>query len=64
MKTSTNNLNLAALAASFAIAAAALGVFHTASYEVAPLAEINGTHVTNLAPIVVNADADQSLASL
>jgi hypothetical protein len=64
MKTATNNLNVVALAASFAIAAAALGMFHSTSVAVAPLTEINGTHVTDLAPIVVYADAGNSVASL
>jgi hypothetical protein len=64
MKTPTNNMNYAALAASFAIAVAALVGFHSTSVAVAPLSEINGTHVTNLAPVVVYADASDSVASL
>ncbi|MGN6480328.1 hypothetical protein [Luteibacter sp.] len=64
MKTTTNSLNYAAIAASFAIAVATLVGFHSTSFAVAPLSEINGAHVTNLAPIVVYADADNSLASL
>jgi hypothetical protein len=64
MKTATNNLNVVALAASFAIAIAALGMFHSTSFAVAPLAEINGTKVTNLAPVVVYADAGADVASL
>ncbi|UPG93026.1 hypothetical protein [Luteibacter aegosomatissinici] len=64
MKTATNNLNVVALAASVAIAVAALAGFHSTSVAVAPLTEINGTHVTNLAPVVVYADADNTVASL
>ncbi|MBB3228884.1 hypothetical protein FHW69_003529 [Luteibacter sp. Sphag1AF] len=56
--------NYIALAASFAIAAASLGVFHTTTTAAAPLTEINGTHVTDLAPIVVYANAEQNVASL
>lgn len=58
------NLNLAALAASFAIAAATLVGFSSTSTTAAPLTEINGTKVTDLAPIVVYADADSNVASL
>ncbi|SFW30126.1 MULTISPECIES: hypothetical protein [Luteibacter] len=56
--------NYIALAASVVIAAAALGVFSSTSTTAAPLAEINGTKVTNLAPIVVYADAGEHVASL
>ncbi|MET0935615.1 MAG: hypothetical protein ABWX83_06490 [Luteibacter sp.] len=56
--------NFVALAASFAIATAALVTFHSTSTTAAPLAEINGTHVTDLAPIVVYANADVNVASL
>lgn len=58
------NLNVTALAASFAIAAAALVGFSSTSTTAAPLTEINGTKVTDLAPIVVYADADANVASL
>jgi hypothetical protein len=58
------NLNLAALAAAFAIATASLAGFYSTSISAAPLTEINGTHVTNLAPIVVYANADANVASL
>ena len=57
-----NNLNVAALAAAFVIAT--LAGFHSTSTAAAPLTEINGTHVTDLAPIVVYADADANVASL
>ena len=56
--------NYIALAASVAIAAFTLGVFSSTSTTAAPLAEINGTKVTNLAPIVVYADAGPNVASL
>jgi hypothetical protein len=59
-----NNLNVAALAAAFVIATATLAGFHSTSTAAAPLTEINGTHVTDLAPIVVYADADANVASL
>lgn len=58
------NLNLAALAAAFAIATASLAGFHSTSTTAAPLTTINGTHVTDLAPIVVYANADANVASL
>lgn len=58
------NLNYTALAASFLMAAAALGVFSSTSTSAAPLSVINGTHVTDLAPIVVYADAGTNVASL
>ena len=58
------NLNLAALAAAFAIATASLAGFHSTSTAAAPLTEINGTHVTDLAPIVVYADTGANVASL
>ncbi|QWT22225.1 hypothetical protein KPL74_09470 [Bacillus sp. NP157] len=63
MKT-LNSLNYVALAASLAIAFAALGMFHASTFAVAPLSEINGTHVTDLAPVVVYADEGTSVASL
>ncbi|NID15052.1 hypothetical protein [Luteibacter yeojuensis] len=56
--------NYIALAASFAIAASALVGFSSTSTKVAPLSEINGTKVTDLAPIVVYADAGPNVASL
>jgi len=56
--------NYVALAASFAIAASALVGFSSTSTAAAPLTEINGTKVTDLAPIVVYADADTNVASL
>lgn len=56
--------NYIALAASFAIAMATLGVFSSTSTTAAPLAVINGTHVTDLAPIVVHADPADTVASL
>lgn len=56
--------NFVALAASVAIAAAALGGFHSTSTTVAPLAMINGTPVTDLAPIVVHPDTGADLAAL
>jgi hypothetical protein len=59
-----NNLNLAALAAAFAIATASLAGFYSTSTTAAPLTEINGAHVTDLAPIVVYANADANVASL
>ena len=58
------NLNLAALAAAFAIATASLAGFHSTSTTAAPLTVINGTHVTDLAPIVVYANAGADVASL
>lgn len=58
------NLNLTALAASIAIAAVALVGFSSTSTTAAPLTEINGAKVTDLAPIVVYADADANVASL
>ena len=58
------NLNVAALAAAFVIATASLAGLHSTSTTAAPLTEINGTHVTDLAPIVVYADADANVASL
>ncbi|MGY3230224.1 hypothetical protein ACVWWJ_001708 [Luteibacter sp. HA06] len=58
------NLNLAALAAAFAIATASLAGFHSTSTAAAPLSEINGTHVTDLAPIVVYANTPDSVAAL
>lgn len=57
-------VNYTALAASFLIAAATLGVFSATSTTAAPLATINGTHVTDLAPVVVYANADTNVASL
>ena len=59
-----NNLNVAALAAAFVIATATLAGFHSTSTAAAPLAVINGTHVTDLAPIVVYADAGTTVAAL
>jgi len=58
--------NFVALAAAVAIASAALFAFHSTSTTASPLTEINGSHVTDLAPIVVYADADagQSVAAL
>ncbi|SEO77725.1 hypothetical protein SAMN02800692_2081 [Luteibacter sp. UNC138MFCol5.1] len=56
--------NYIALAASFAIAASALVGFHSTSTTAAPLTEINGAKVTDLAPIVVYADAGADVASL
>ncbi|MGF6709553.1 hypothetical protein QFZ41_000517 [Luteibacter sp. W1I16] len=56
--------NYLALAASFAIATAALAVFSSTSTTAAPLTEINGAKVTDLAPIVVYADAGANVASL
>ncbi|KAF1006517.1 MAG: hypothetical protein GAK28_02535 [Luteibacter sp.] len=53
-----NRPNYLALAASFAIAAASLAMFSSTSTKTAPLTEINGTHVTDLAPVVVYANAD------
>jgi hypothetical protein len=58
------NVNYTALAASFAIAVASLVVFSSTSTTAAPLAVINGTHVTDLAPIVVYADAGTTVAAL
>jgi hypothetical protein len=59
-----NSPNYIALAASFAIAASTLFAFSSTSTTAAPLTEINGTKVTDLAPIVVYADASPSVASL
>ena len=56
--------NYIALAASFAIAASSLVVFSSTSTTAAPIGEINGTKVTDLAPIVVYADAGPNVASL
>lgn len=56
--------NYVALAASAAIAVASLAVFSSTSTTAAPLAVINGTKVTDLAPIVVYADAGTNVASL
>lgn len=56
--------NYVALAASFAIAVASLAAFSSTSTTAAPLAEINGTKVTNMAPVVVYADAGTSVAAL
>jgi hypothetical protein len=56
--------NYIALAASFAIAAATLVGFSSTSTTAAPLTEINGAKVTDLAPIIVYADADANVASL
>ena len=47
------NVNYTALAASFAIAVASLVVFSSTSTTAAPLVVINGTHVTDLAPIAL-----------
>jgi hypothetical protein len=58
------NLNLAALAAAFAIATASLAGFHSTSTAAAPLSEINGTHVTDLAPVVVYANTADTVAAL
>jgi hypothetical protein len=58
------NLNLAALAAAFVIATASLAGFHSTSTTAAPITEINGAHVTDLAPIVVYANADANVAAL
>ena len=58
------NVNYIAVAASFAIAMATLGVFSSTSTHAAPLTVINGTHVTDMAPIVVYADATDTVASL
>jgi hypothetical protein len=58
------NLNLAALAAAFVIATASLVGFHSTSTTAAPITEINGAHVTDLAPIVVYANADANVAAL
>ncbi|GAA0910345.1 hypothetical protein GCM10009552_22240 [Rothia nasimurium] len=59
-----NRPNYLALAASFVIATAALLVFSSTSTTAAPLSEINGTRVTNLAPIVVYASTADSVAAL
>jgi hypothetical protein len=56
--------NFVALAASFAIAAATLGVFYSTSITATPVTSINGSHVTDLAPVVVYANADTNVASL
>ncbi|TCV94520.1 hypothetical protein EC912_1033 [Luteibacter rhizovicinus] len=56
--------NYIALAASFVLAAASIAVFHESSTTAAPLTEINGTHVTDMAPIVVYADTGANVASL
>ncbi len=56
--------NYIAVAASAAIAVASLIAFSSTSATAAPLAVINGTHVTDLAPIVVYADAGTNVASL
>ncbi|HEY4292939.1 hypothetical protein [Luteibacter sp.] len=56
--------NYIALAASFAIAASVLVAFSSTSTLAAPISEINGTKVTDLAPIVVYADAGPNVASL
>ncbi|UPG84255.1 hypothetical protein L2Y94_12970 [Luteibacter aegosomatis] len=58
------NVNYIAVAASFAIAMATLGVFSSTSTKAPPLTVINGTHVTDMAPIVVYADATDTVASL
>ncbi|MET0504731.1 MAG: hypothetical protein ABWZ54_11625 [Luteibacter sp.] len=58
------NVNYIALAASFAIAVASLTLFSSTSTTAAPLAVINGTHVTDLAPVVVYADAAPTVAAL
>lgn len=59
-----NRPNYLALAASFAIATAALAVFSSTSTKAAPLTEINGTHVTDLAPVVVYANTGDTVAAL
>ncbi|SDF32105.1 MULTISPECIES: hypothetical protein [Rhodanobacteraceae] len=56
--------NYIALAASFAIAVASLAVFSSTSTTAAPLAVINGTKVTNMAPVVVYADTGATVAAL
>lgn len=56
--------NLVAVAASVALAVASLAVFSSTSTSAAPLTVINGSKVTNLAPIVVYADAAPAVASL
>lgn len=59
-----NRPNYLALAASFVIATAALLVFSSTSTTAAPLSEINGTRVTDLAPVVVYANTGDTVASL
>ena len=56
--------NFVALAASVAIATATLVVFYSTSVVATPVTTINGSHVTDLAPIVVYANADANVASL
>lgn len=56
--------NLVAAVASVALAVASLAVFSSTSTSAAPLTVINGSKVTDLAPIVVYADAAPVVASL
>jgi hypothetical protein len=56
--------NYIALAAAFVISASALAAFSSTSIKAAPIGEINGTKVVDLAPIVVYADAGANVASL
>jgi hypothetical protein len=57
------NLNLIAFAASILIASASIAAFHSTTTVVAPLTEINGTHVTDMPTIVVT-PVEDSVASL
>lgn len=56
--------NVLAIAAAVAIAASSLAVFSSTSTTATPVTVINGARVTNLAPIVVHAPADVTVASL
>lgn len=56
--------NIIALSASFAMAVAVLGLFSSTTTHAPQLTEINGTRVTNLAPIVVHPDTNDAVASL
>ncbi|MDY1550080.1 hypothetical protein [Luteibacter sahnii] len=58
------HLNYVAAVASLAMTVVTLSVFSSTSTASAPLTVINGTHVTDLAPIVVYAHADDSVAAL